>query len=251
EQAASHRVVAFHVAVPTRRHHRGGGAIGGHCDPSQTRRHAARFRGPRTKGLQEPRDVLARGSQARHASGQLTNALQSQPPVFGRRSPGSRTSRRNDHIRAIFGAEVSETHMNRLVDRYGRTGVAAITSIIWLLPFAAWAGAADLSPIDRTATPTTAFSIGVVMLALWLVLVANLGRFQVTARQRRFHITQMSPSEKRWTLGVFAFALGLIAWLNGTATVDCGPLVSEIGAGAIGSVYLASALSVYDLALVA
>jgi len=101
--------------------------------------------------------------------------------------------------------------MNKLVDRFGRTGVAAITSVIWLLPFAAWAGAADLSPIDRTATPTIAFTIGVVMLALWLVLVASLGRFQVTPRQRRFDIGQMSPSEKRWTLGVFAFGHGLIA----------------------------------------
>jgi len=137
--------------------------------------------------------------------------------------------------------------MNRLVDRYGRTGVAAITSIIWLLPFAAWAGAADLSPIDRTATPTIAFTIGVVMLALWL----NLGRFQVTARQRRFDIAQMSPSEKRWTLGVFAFALGLIAWLNGAATVDWGPLGSAIGAGEIGPILLAVALAIFAIAMVA
>ncbi len=141
--------------------------------------------------------------------------------------------------------------MNKLVDRFGRTGVAAITSIIWLLPFAAWAGSADLSPIDRTATPTIAFTIGVVMLVLWLVLVVTLGRFQVTARQRRFDIAQMSPSEKRWTLGVFAFALGLVAWLNAAATVDWGILGSAIGAGEIGPILLTIALAIFVIAMVA
>jgi uncharacterized membrane protein YjgN (DUF898 family) len=141
--------------------------------------------------------------------------------------------------------------VNKLVDRYGRTGVAAIASIIWLLPFAAWAGAADLSPIDRTATPTIAFTIGVVMLVLWLMLVVSLGRFQVTARQRRFDIAQMSPSEKRWTLGCFAFALGLVAWLNAAATVDWGPLGSAIRAGEIGPILLTVALAIFVIAMVA
>jgi len=141
--------------------------------------------------------------------------------------------------------------MNKLVDRYGRTGVAAITSVIWLLPFAAWAGTADLSPVDRTSTPTIAFTIGVVMLVLWLAIVFSLGRFQVTQRQRRFDIAQMSPSEKRWTLGCFAFALGLIAWLNAAATVDWSPLGSAIGAGAIGPILLAIALAVFVIAMVA
>ncbi len=141
--------------------------------------------------------------------------------------------------------------MNKLVDRFGRTGVAAITSIIWLLPFAAWAGSADLSPIDRTATPTIAFTIGVVMLVLWLVLVVTLGRFQVTARQRRFDIAQMSPSEKRWTLGVFACALGLVAWLNAAATVDWGILGSAIGAGEIGPILLAITLAIFAILMVA
>jgi len=141
--------------------------------------------------------------------------------------------------------------MNKLVDRYGRTGVAAITSIVWLLPFAAWAGSADLSPIDRTATPTIAFTIGVVMLVLWIALVISLGRFQVTTRQRRFDIAQMSSSEKRWTLGCFAFALGLVAWLNAAATVDWGPLGSAIGAGEIGPILLTIALAIFVIAMVA
>lgn len=141
--------------------------------------------------------------------------------------------------------------MNKLVDRFGRTGVAALTSIIWLLPFAAWAGAADLSPIDRTATPTIAFTVGVVMLAVWLLIVAGLGRIQVTARQRRFDIGQMSPSEKRWTLGCFAFALGLIAWLNAAATVDWGPLGSAIGKGEIGPILLTIALAIFVIVMFA
>jgi hypothetical protein len=51
--------------------------------------------------------------------------------------------------------------MKNLVDRFGRTGFAAITSVIWLLPMAAWAGSADLSPIDKTAAPAIALTIGV------------------------------------------------------------------------------------------
>lgn len=141
--------------------------------------------------------------------------------------------------------------MNNLVDRFGRTGVAAIGSVVWLLPFAAWAGSADLSPIDRTATPTIAFTIGVVMLVVWLLFVVYLRRFRVSPRQRRFDVAQMSPSEKRWTLGCFAFALGLIAWLNAAATVDWGPLGSAIGAGEIGPILLAIALAIFAIVMVA
>jgi hypothetical protein len=135
--------------------------------------------------------------------------------------------------------------MKSLVDRFGRTGFAAITSVIWLLPMAAWAGSADLSPVDRTATPTIALSIGVVMLVIWLVLVASLRRFPVSQRQRRFDLAQMSPAEKRWTLTCIAFALGVIAWLNGAATVDWGPLGSAIGAGKVGPILLALGLAIF------
>jgi hypothetical protein len=141
--------------------------------------------------------------------------------------------------------------MSRLVDRFGRTGFAAISSLIWALPMAAWAGSSDLSPVDRTATPTIALTIGVVMLVVWLGLVASLGRFQVSARPRRFDIGQMSPSEKRWTLGCAAFATGLIAWLNAAATVDWGPLGSAIGAGEVGPIVLAIGLALFALAMVA
>jgi len=141
--------------------------------------------------------------------------------------------------------------MKNLVDRFGRTGFAAITSVIWLVPMAAWAGSADLSPIDKTATPAIALTIGVLMLAVWLVLVASLGRFPVSKRQRRFDPAQMSPSEKRWTLACIAFALGLIAWLNGAATVDWGPLGSAIGAGKVGPILLAVALAIFAIGMVA
>jgi hypothetical protein len=141
--------------------------------------------------------------------------------------------------------------MKNLVDRFGRIGFAALTSVIWLLPMAAWAGSADLSPIDKTATPAIALTIGVLMLAVWLVLVASLRRFPVSPRQRRFDLAQMSPSEKRWTLACIAFALGLIAWLNGAATVDWGPLGSAIGAGKFGPILLAVGLAIFVIVMAA
>jgi hypothetical protein len=141
--------------------------------------------------------------------------------------------------------------IDRLVDRFGKTGFAAISSVIWALPMAAWAGSADLSPVDRTATPTIAFAIGVLMLVVWLVLIASLGRRQVSPRQRRFEIGQMSPLEKRWTLGCAAFATGLIAWLNAAATVDWGPLGSAIGAGEVGPIVFAAVLALFAIAMVA
>lgn len=141
--------------------------------------------------------------------------------------------------------------MRGLVERFGRTGFAAITSVIWLLPMAAWAGSADLSPIDKTATPSIAFGIGVVMLVVWLALVASLGRFPVSSRQRRWDIAQMSPPEKRWTLACLAFALGLIAWLNAAATVDWAPLGSAIAAGKVGPTLLAIGLAIFLVAMTA
>jgi membrane protease YdiL (CAAX protease family) len=141
--------------------------------------------------------------------------------------------------------------INRLVERFGKTGFAAVSSIIWALPMAAWAGSADLSPVDRTATPTIALAIGVVMLIVWLVLIAGLRRVHVTSRQRRFDIGQMSPSEKRWTLACAAFATGLIAWLNAAATVDWGPLGSAIKAGEAGPMVFAAALALFAIVMVA
>jgi len=139
--------------------------------------------------------------------------------------------------------------MTKLVDRFGRTGFAALSSLIWALPMAAWAGSVDLSPIDKTAYPWVALAIGLVMLVVWLVLLSRLGRVKVVPRQRRFELNQMSRSEKRWILALAAFATGLIAWLNGAATVDWAPLVSAVTAGKIGPALLAAALAAFLIAM--
>src|SRR6202140_3773147 len=141
--------------------------------------------------------------------------------------------------------------MNRYVDRYGRTGFAALSSLIWAVPMAAWAGSSDLSPVDKTAYPWIALAIGLVMLAVWIVLLTRLGRIPVATRQRRFDIGQMSRPERIWILAAAAFATGMIAWLNAAATVDWGPLGTAVGAGKAGPTVFAAALAAFLLAMVA
>ena len=141
--------------------------------------------------------------------------------------------------------------MNRLVDRFGRTGFAALASLIWALPLAAWAGSADLSPVDQTAYPWVALAIGLSMLAVWLVLLTRLRTITVTTRQRRFDLGQMSTAEKRWTLATIAFATGLIAWLNAAATVDWAPLTSAIANGKAGPTLLAAGIATFLAAMLA
>lgn len=141
--------------------------------------------------------------------------------------------------------------MNRYVDRFGRTGFAALTSLIWFLPMAAWAGSSDLSPIDKTAYPWVALSIGVVMFAIWLFLLTRLGKIPVSPRQRRLDIAQMSTSEKRWTLALVAFGAGLIAWLNAAATVDWAPLTQAVSSGKLGPILFAAVLAAFLAAMIA
>jgi hypothetical protein len=140
--------------------------------------------------------------------------------------------------------------MNALVDRLGRTGFAALSSLIWALPMAAWAGSSDLSPIDKTAYPWIALSIGLVMLAIWIVLLSRLGKIPVSPRQRRFDIAQMSSSEKVWILALVAFGSGLIAWLNAAATVDWGPLGAAVGSGKPGPLAFATGLAVFVIVMI-
>ena len=140
--------------------------------------------------------------------------------------------------------------MSRLVDRFGRTGFAALSSLIWALPMAAWAGSADLSPIDKTAYPWIALAIGLVMLVVWLVLLSRLGSIPVSPRERRFDIGQMSRPERVWLLAAAAFATGLIAWLNAAATVDWGPLGSAVSSGKTGPTVFAVALALFLLVMV-
>ena len=141
--------------------------------------------------------------------------------------------------------------MNRLVDRFGRTGFAALSSLIWALPMAAWAGSADLSPIDKTAYPWIALAIGVVMLVVWLVLLTRLSGVRVAPRQRRLDLGQMSREEKRWNIAGFAFVCGLIAWLNAAATVDWAPLLAAVAAGRIGPSVLGAGLLLFLVAMLA
>jgi hypothetical protein len=141
--------------------------------------------------------------------------------------------------------------MNRLVDRFGRTGFALLASLIWAIPMAAWAGSSDLSPIDQTAYPKVAFAIGAVMLVVWLLILTRLSRIEVTPRPRRFDLNQMTGAEKRWTLAAAAFATGLIAELNAAATVDWGPLIQALKAGKTGPELLAAGLVVFLIAMVA
>jgi hypothetical protein len=141
--------------------------------------------------------------------------------------------------------------VTRLVERFGRTGFAALASLIWALPMAAWAGSADLSPIDQTAYPWVALGIGLVMLVVWIVLLTRLSSVKVTARPRRFDLSQMSPGEKRWTLATIAFGTGLVAWLNAAATVDWTPLVSGVTAGKAGDLLLAVGLTAFLVVMLA
>lgn len=121
--------------------------------------------------------------------------------------------------------------INRLVERFGRTGFAALASLIWALPMAAWAGSADLAPYDSTPYPWVALSVGLVMLALWLFLLTRLGAAPESSRPHRLDFSRMSSAEKRWALALVAFGTGLIGWLNGAATVDWSPLGSALRSG--------------------
>lgn len=140
--------------------------------------------------------------------------------------------------------------MSNLVDRFGRTGFALLASLIWAIPMAAWAGSSDLSPIDQTAYPKVALTIGLVMLAVWLVIISRLRTVNVTPRQHRFEIGQMTARERRWSLAIAAFATGIIAWLNAAATVDWTPLVQAIEQGKAGPTALAAVLAALLIAFI-
>ena len=141
--------------------------------------------------------------------------------------------------------------MNQLVDRFGRTGFAALTSLVWALPMAAWAGSSDLTPIDQTAYPWIAFAVGAVMLIAWLILLTRLSKIKTSPRPHRLDLRHMSSSEKRWTLALLAFVTGAIAWLNAAATVDWTPLVTAVQAGRPKPTAFAAAAAVALIAMLA
>lgn len=138
-----------------------------------------------------------------------------------------------------------------LVDRFGRTGFALLSSLIWALPMAAWAGSFDLSPIDKTAYPRIALTIGLVMLAVWLFLLTRISKVAVSSsRPHRIDFARMTGSERGWSVALAAFVTGLIAWLNAAATVDWAPLVSGVSAGKVGPVVFAFFLAAFLVAVV-
>ena len=138
--------------------------------------------------------------------------------------------------------------MNRLVDRWGRTGFAAASSLVWALPMAAWAGSVDLQPGPG---PWAAFALGVVLLLAWLVMLTRLGRVPVTRRARRWDLGEMSPAERGWNLALAVCAIGIIGWLNGAATVDWNLLGPGLGAGQAGAILFVAGLAVLLVLLVA
>ena len=137
--------------------------------------------------------------------------------------------------------------MSGLVERWGRIGFALVSSLVWALPMAAWAGSVDLV---SGPGPWIAFAIGAVLLVAWLVLLTRLGRIPVTDRPRRYDLSRMSRSERRWNAALAAFGIGLIAWLNGAATVDWGILTPSLAAARAGPVALAVGLAGFLAAMV-
>jgi membrane protease YdiL (CAAX protease family) len=137
--------------------------------------------------------------------------------------------------------------MFRLRDRWGRFGFALATSLIWALPMAAWAGSVDLV---GGPGPWIAFGIGAVLLVAWVVLLVRTGSVPVTERHRRYDVHAMSQAERRWNAALVLFGIGLIAFLNGAATVDWGVLTPSLAAGRPGSVALALGLAVFAVVMV-
>jgi hypothetical protein len=137
--------------------------------------------------------------------------------------------------------------VSALVERWGRTGFALFSSLIWALPMAAWAGSVDLVPGPG---PWVAFWIGVALLVVWLVLLVLVARIPVSKRHRRYDLRAMSRSERRWNAALAVFGIGLIAFLNGAATVDWGILTPSLGAGQLAAMALALALAAFLAAMV-
>ncbi len=132
--------------------------------------------------------------------------------------------------------------MRSLVQRWGRTKFAAVASLAWALPLAAWAGSVDLYP---GPAPWAAFGLGIALLIGWLVLVASLRRTEVEAHPRRIDFSSMSVVERRWNAVFAVCAIAAIGWLNAAATVDWRILTPALAAGRPGPVVFFGALLLF------
>src|SRR4030081_1405878 len=137
--------------------------------------------------------------------------------------------------------------MGELAERWGRTGFALATSLIWALPMAAWAGSVDLV---SGPGPWIAFWIGTALLIAWIALLVRVRAMPVSKRHRRYDLRSMSRSERRWNVALAVFCIGLIAFLNGAATVDWGILTPSLEAGRLAAVALALGLAAFLVAMV-
>ncbi len=117
-----------------------------------------------------------------------------------------------------------------VVERYGATAVAAVASLLFLLPLAAWAGAVDLYP--NPAVWATG-AVGLVLIVPWFLITRRAFGLQahLPARVHRFEWRQMSRSEKAWAARFLLGAVAILGWVNGAATVDLAALGPGLAAG--------------------
>jgi hypothetical protein len=124
------------------------------------------------------------------------------------------------------GYQPGSSVLDRLVQRYGATPVAAAASLLFALPLAAWGGAVDLYPSPGVWATGAA---GLALIVPWLLIARHAFTLQARGpvRTHRFELSQMSRAEKAWAALSAAGAVGIVGWLNAAATVD----VSALGPG--------------------
>lgn len=135
-----------------------------------------------------------------------------------------------------------------LRERWGQFGFGLASSLVWALPMAAWAGSVDLVPGPG---PRIAFWIGAGLFVAWVGFLVRLGKVPVSPRHRRYDVREMSQSERGWNVALAVFMIGLIAWLNGAATVDWGILTPSLEAGRLNSVALTAGVATFLVGMVA
>jgi len=127
----------------------------------------------------------------------------------------------------------------RFVEKHGWTAFAALTSLVWALPLAAWAGAVDFAPDAFFAAFFAAC-----LFPAWVYVAWRARRWRVPGRYR-WEPAQMSRPELVWGILAALAATGVIGWLNAALTVDWGSLGPGLSAGRPGIwVFVVAALAV-------